>query len=63
MNEYKTILSETHIPEIFRIICNEIVSKELQENEIYSYTANRVIEIGKMLENEEEEGWLLLLCY
>ena len=32
IQEYKKMLEESHIPEIFRIICNEIVSKEVKES-------------------------------
>ena len=49
-NEFKEFLEKSGVSLVFQSIFNEILGKNLSEDEVYKYTASRLREVGKALQ-------------
>lgn len=52
--EYWTFLEDSGIRTAFEVIFNEIIANRLQKDEVFSFAANRLKEIGKKLQDIDD---------
>jgi hypothetical protein len=50
-NEFKEFLEKSGVSVVFQSIFNEVLGKNVSEEDVYKYTASRLREIGKSLQD------------
>jgi hypothetical protein len=56
VDEFQKYLSESGLPEAFELIFSELISKGIKQENFYSYTAMRLRQIGKEVDELKSES-------